>query len=228
MKERGILFNGDMVRAILSGKKTQTRRTVKEQYASEKQELRYCDDGLFHWWLKGADTHQPGTVKCPFGSVGDRLWVRETWGVVSHAFDEDGLMCKWVPDRPNTKINEMPFGCGYYSGHVIYRADGQFTWCGDDDGGGDDKSAWKPSLHMPRAASRILLEITAVRVERLNDISNTDSLAEGIGHLYGYDEANGEPRDGSRRFAELWQSVYGEESWQANPWVWVVEFKVIQ
>ncbi|KAF6681957.1 hypothetical protein HFD98_26970, partial [Pseudomonas sp. EKM23D] len=75
-------------------------------------------------------------------------------------------MIDWTPDRPATPIREMPFGRGYYSGHAIYRADGEAVWAGDDDGGGDDRSAWKPSIHMPRAASRILLEITDVRVER--------------------------------------------------------------
>lgn len=116
----------------------------------------------------------------------------------------------------------MPFGNGYYSGHAIYAADGNFTW-GDDDGYEDGRSCWKPSIHMPRCASRILLEITDVRVERLNDISECDAKAEGapteccvIGdkHFLG--------------FRSLWKSIYGEESWRSNPWVWAIEFKRVE
>jgi hypothetical protein len=104
--------------------------------------------------------------------------VRETWGVISHDFDERGDIVNWVPDRPAQPIREMPFGRGYYSGHVIYRADSDAEWAGDDDGGGETRSAWKPSIHMPRMASRILLEITDVRVERLQGISEEQAEAE--------------------------------------------------
>ncbi|SWU87190.1 morphogenetic protein [Klebsiella pneumoniae] len=154
---------------------------------------------------------------CPFGAVGDRIWVRETWGVVSHAFSDDGLMIDWVPDRPATAIHEMPFGNGYYSGYAIYAADGDFTW-GDDDGYEDGRSCWKPSIHMPRAASRILLEITDVRVERLRSMSQDDARAEGVIAASG-------PMEAGLAFRELWDSIYGEESWKANPWVWVIKFK---
>ncbi|AYH00826.1 hypothetical protein C5E26_07680 [Pectobacterium parmentieri] len=228
MKERGIIFNGEMVRATLSGQKTQTRRVVKSQPD---------EDGLAR--LRGGpwmDTSER-VYRCPFGEVGDRLYVRETWGVVSHAFDDDGFMISWTPDRPATAIHEMPFGKGYYSGHAIYAADGAFTW-GDDDGHEDGRSCWKPSIHMPRAASRILLEITDVRVERLNDISEEDCWAEGIDAVDGRFE-NAEIIDMARKtgcciddakpmFALLWQSIYGEESWQANPWCWTITFKRIE
>ena len=171
---------------------------------------------------------------CPFGAVGDRIWVRETWGVVSHELDEDGRIQPWTPDRPATVIHEMPFGNGYYSGHAIYAADGDFTW-GDDDGYEDGRSCWKPSIHMPRAASRILLEITNVRVERLNAISEEDARAEGIidGGCLNCGEpepcgcANPEP-DATDAFAYLWQSIYGQDNWNANPWVWVIEFKRVE
>lgn len=231
MKERPIIFNAEMVRAILDGRKTQTRRALRIQ-PTECNHTHWPDNPNSEWkhddkgWSCAVCGNGTSLTKrdvkgitCPFGKVGDRLWVRETWGVVSHAFDDDGMMVNWIPDRPATGINEMPFGNGYYSGHAIYAADGAFTW-GDDDGHVDGRSCWKPSIHMPRAASRILLEITDVRVERLNDISEEDAKAEGapteccvIGdkHFLG--------------FRTLWKSIYGAESWEANPWVWVIEFK---
>ena len=135
-------------------------------------------------------------------------------------------MVDWVPDRPATPIREMRFGQGYYSGHVIYRADGDAEWAGDDDGGGDNRSAWKPSIHMPRIASRVLLEITAVRVERLQGISEEQALTEGIGaNEVEFFRAAGMDRPAAFAFRDLWISINGANSWDANPWVWVVEFK---
>ncbi|CAM3448651.1 Morphogenetic protein [Klebsiella variicola] len=245
MKERGMIFNSEMVRAILDGRKTQTRRIMKPQPEP-------CPRGG-HWWpsnvfktmlhveeemqnVKGGWGGLVGDA-CPFGDVGDRIWVRETWGVVSYAFSDDGLMIDWVPDRPATAIHEMPFGNGYYSGCAIYAADGDFTW-GDDDGYEDGRSCWKPSIHMPRAASRILLEITDVRVERLNAISEEDAEAEGIDMEALYDSQDcydciadhnmtGRPTV-TGAFKYLWESIYGEEGWKSNPWVWVIEFKRVE
>ena len=242
MKERGMIFNGEMVRAILDGRKTQTRRIMKPQPEPCPRGGHWWPSNVFKTMLHVEDEMQNGKGgwgglvgdACPFGDVGDRVWVRETWGVVSHAFSDDGLMIDWVPDRPATAIHEMPFGNGYYSGYAIYAADGDFTW-GDDDGYEDGRSCWKPSIHMPRAASRILLEITDVRVERLNAISEEDARAEGIidGGCLNCGEpepcgcANPEP-DATDAFAYLWQSIYGQESWNANPWVWVIEFKRVE
>ncbi|MGP8819562.1 hypothetical protein ACT021_02795 [Klebsiella michiganensis] len=254
MTERGMIFNGEMVRAILDGRKTQTRRKVKlnldiaclattydwatslaanhyqclteEQIQQKAESLR----GVIHPVI--LDNGQMVSIICPHGKPGDRIWVRETWGVVSHELDEDGRIQPWTPDRPATAINEMPFGNGYYSGHAIYAADGDFTW-GDDDGYEDGRSCWKPSIHMPRWASRILLEITDVRVERLNAISQEDAQAEGM-ELTGWRPTYSDPDSGGEvmtpydNFAELWSSIYGEESWQANPWVWVIEFKRVE
>ncbi|EIW9276623.1 hypothetical protein ACWYEI_002577 [Klebsiella quasipneumoniae] len=233
MKERGVIFNGEMVRAILDGRKTQTRRPIKWKQ-TRFTEIGEREDGSKWPWSEDAEHTCDFWHPCPFGAVGDRIWVRETWGVVSHAFSDDGLMIDWVPDRPSTAIHEMPFGNGYYSGYAIYAADGDFTW-GDDDGYEDGRSCWKPSIHMPRAASRILLEITGVRVERLNAISEEDARAEGIidGGCLNCGEpepcgcANPEP-DATDAFAYLWQSIYGQESWNADPWVWVIEFKRVE
>ncbi|WP_337025217.1 hypothetical protein [Pantoea anthophila] len=228
MKERPIIFNADMVRAVLDGRKTQTRRIMRVQPSADfcPMNMELKRDFNARWYTPGMvdkDGYlQPAKKQtfgvasedegytCPFGAVGDRLWVRETWSVVSHAFDDDGLMIDYVPDRPAKAVHEQPFGRGYYSGHAIYAADGGFTW-GDDDGCVDGRSCWKPSIHMPRWASRITLEITGVRVERLQDISGADMQAEGMRWR--------------EEFPCLWEAIYGADSWQANPWVWVVEFK---
>jgi hypothetical protein len=226
MKERPILMNGAMVRAVLDGSKTQTRRIVKKVGLAAPAPQSVID---------GAATYAGGMVAhCPYGQPGDRIWVRETWGVISHAWDEACNLIDWVPDRPATAISEMPFGQGYYSGHVIYAADGAFEWSGDDDGDGEPRSAWHPSIHMPRRASRIQLEIVSVRVERLQDISDADIVAEGIDM-----EALAESQDrydivckgsdASGRATErtawrdLWESTGGD--WDANPWCWAITFK---
>ncbi|MEB5816679.1 hypothetical protein [Klebsiella quasipneumoniae] len=238
MKERGMIFNSEMVRAILDGRKTQTRRIMAPQPADDIERGIFPNPEVIGW--KSSRRHKHGSTTahfCHYGKPGDRIWVRETWGVVSHTFSDDGLMIDWVPDRPATAIHEMPFGNGYYSGHAIYAADGDFTW-GDDDGYEDGRSCWKPSIHMPRAASRILLEITSVRVERLNAISEEDAMREGIDtdrlaeSQDNYDciadhNMTGRPT-AKGYFSDLWQSIYGEESWKANPWVWVIEFKRVE
>ncbi|CAI1178934.1 ASCH domain-containing protein [Serratia proteamaculans] len=242
MKERPVIFNGEMVSAILDGRKTQTRRVVSDKHlhlidiASQVGECYPLESGIDH-----DNSQSYYREHCPFGQVGDLLWVRETWGVVSHDFDENERIIDLVPDRPATAIHEMPFGNGYYSGHAIYSADGEFTW-GDDDGHGE-KSCWKPSIHMPRWASRITLEITGVRVERLQDISEADAIAEGVraiennfGNGPSYcdyllpnlnDTAEWYNR-ASDSFKSLWKSIYGAESWNANPWVWVIEFRRVE
>ena len=214
-----MIFNAEMVRALLDGRKTQTRRPIKWKQ-TRFAEIGEREDGSKWPWSEDAEHACDFWHPCPFGAVGDRIWVRETWGVVSHAFSDDGLMIDWVPDRPSTAIHEMPFGNGYYSGYAIYAADGDFTW-GDDDGYEDGRSCWKPSIHMPRAASRILLEITNVRVERLRSMSQDDARAEGVIAASG-------PMEAGLAFRELWDSIYGEESWKANPWVWVIKFKRIE
>lgn len=214
-----MIFNAEMVRALLDGRKTQTRRPIKWKQ-TRFTEIGEREDGSKWPWSEDAEHACDFWHPCPFGAVGDRIWVRETWGVVSHAFSDDGLMIDWVPDHPATAIHEMPFGNGYYSGYAIYAADGDFTW-GDDDGYEDGRSCWKPSIHMPRAASRILLEITNVRVERLRSMSQDDARAEGVIAASG-------PMEVGLAFRELWDSIYGEESWKANPWVWVIKFKRIE
>lgn len=203
MKERPVIFNGEMVRAILHGRKTQTRRVMK----SDCMDIGEKDDGSRWPWREhdeGGDYWYP----CPFGQVGDRLWVREAYQGPLFHFDQ---METYLED---TSKFERPEFCEY-------RADGGKTpeyYDADD----NLRYGWKPSIHMPRWASRITLEITAVRVERLNDISEEDAKAEGAPTelcIIGEKHYMG--------FRTLWKSIYGEENWRANPWVWVIEFKQV-
>lgn len=235
MKERGMIFNGEMVRAILDGRKTQTRRPIQWKQ-TRFTEIGEREDGSRWPWSEDAEHACDFWHPCPFGTVGDRIWVRETWGVVSHELDEDGRIQPWTPDRPAKAINEMPFGNGYYSGHAIYAADGDFTW-GDDDGYEDGRSCWKPSIHMPRWASRITLEVTNVGVQRLQSISPNDAAREGLVKLpatgrycinQGDQYFGGASQDAREVFSWLWESIYGADSWKANPWVWVIEFKRVE
>lgn len=226
MRERPILFNEQMVRAILSGQKTQTRRVMRPQpnYVEKNLAAVFTLDDMILGRIGKV-------IPCPFGKIGDQLWVRETWGNVSNAFDDDGFAVDWIPNRPAKEIHEMPFGGGYYLGHVIYRADGEFEWSGDDDGGGEPRSAWHPSIHMPRAASRIQLEITGIRVERLQSISEDDAKAEGAtpiecDHIRrSCDEIGCYGDTAKASFRGIWESTGG--NWDANPWVWVIEFKLL-
>jgi hypothetical protein len=168
-----------MVRALLDGKKTQTRRIYKVK-----------NGGI---WPHANDL--PGMRQvlrnCPYGQPGDRLWVRESWS--THAtFD------RYAP----SELTHMR------SFH--YWADGDLV-----------TGKKRPSIHMPRWASRITLEITGVRVERLQDISESDALAEGVKnslHLPG-------GRFAKENYEHLWWTIHGDGSWEANPWVWVIEFK---
>lgn len=223
MKERPVIFNGEMVRAILDGRKTQTRRVMKVQPESPGFGLRFIteslnsrDAGKYFWSQSdacGINKPRSKPFACPFGQVADRLWVRETFA----AFDAD-----WKhPGKPHD-LKDGPWPNVVYPASVAKIPDG----------------TCRPSIHMPRWASRIMLEITAVRVERLNDISEEDARAEGVGSAIWF-AAKGVPEDewvslGKRgaiesshinQFATLWESIYGGESWSANPWCWVIEFK---
>lgn len=232
MRERGIIFNAEMVRAVLEGRKTQTRRVCNEIDPSNfpgclsKRQWARVNNAIPMAF--GPDDF------CPFGSVGDRMWVRETWSDVNH------------------------YGCSA----VAYRADGEVRDLNEDDGEENDpnlekywfanwypdlisgtEGRWTPSIHMPRWASRITLEITGVRLERLQDISESDAAAEGIEplplepdmpqfyHEYfpiGIKNGLRCNMSAASSFSGLWEAIYGKESWQANPWVWVIEFKRVE
>ncbi|MFX3149802.1 hypothetical protein V6117_07530 [Klebsiella pneumoniae] len=213
MKERGMIFNGEMVRAILDGRKTQARRPIKWKQ-TRFTEIGEREDGSKWPWSEDAEHTCDFWHPCPFGAVGDRIWVRETFCTVDDTQYGGG---KWVDYRATPK----------------FEASHPAGWdCAPNDA---EALKWRPSIHMPRWASRILLEITDVRVERLNAISEEDARAEGIidGGCLNCGEpepcgcANPEP-DATDAFGYLWQSIYGQDNWNANPWVWVIEFKRVE
>jgi hypothetical protein len=208
VKERPILFSAPMVRAILEGRKTVTRRPVKGAG------LKWLEDFTPKYVADLANS------LCPYGKPGERLWVRETWGRTYNVNGQED----W-PGRPHLarEGDEVV---------TIYRADGPWSWC-DGDGFGSDRSYWKPSIHMFRRDSRILLEITDVRVERLQDITPAQVTAEGMstrgeelwGSEWWVDAPDQAIEDARKGFSDLWVSTGGD--WDANPWVWVVEFKLL-
>jgi hypothetical protein len=208
VKERPIIFSGEMVRAILDGRKTQTRRVMRPQPGAmlfgvcgwygtgEKNRKHYASEAHFR---KGVVQDFPA-----YGERGDRLWVRETWA------------------RRGCKKN-----CGHLSCHTIYKADEVRAI------GAWGCVTWKPSIHMPRWASRITLEVTAVRVERVCDISFDDIHAEGV-RGDGHPEIDMPHRDDEHSariyFGELWDSINEKRGygWEVDPWVWVVEFQRVE
>jgi hypothetical protein len=236
MKERGMIFNGEMVRAILDGRKTQTRRPIKWKQ-TRFTEIGEREDGSKWPWSEDAEHACDFWHPCPFGAVGDRIWVRETWQAIHDYCDENGH----VDERRYAR--SIPRHRGNYW-HPVYEE----AW--GNESREDREFPWRPSIHMPRWASRILLEITDVRVERLNAISEEDAQREGVhtevwdqtvvarnyvasdeffqfwsDDMPHYVEMNQLYRSS---FRSLWDSIYGEESWKANGWVWVIEFKRVE
>lgn len=200
MKERPIIFSAPMVRAILDGRKSQTRRIVKPQPPrTVLSPTIVARDALApSGYSFVSDEYGEILLRCPYGVPGDRLWVREAW-------------------RQGTT-------------RVLYRVDDVAP----------SQVRWKPSIHMPRAASRITLEITDVRVERLQEIGEEDALAEGvfrpigmrtpIGQCVETWDGRGEmiyadPSQARDEYRGLWESINGDGAWEANPWVWVVCFR---
>ena len=218
-RERPILFSAPMVRALLAGTKTQTRRAINPQPFID--ELRN-----FHWngWNYGQSVYgephvqaiasplpqsRTNRVLCPFGKPGDRLWVRETWKPHSTFADR----------KPS----------GIPPSHVFYAADERYA---------PSNTPWVPSIHMPRWASRITLEITDVRVQRLQDISEEDAIAEGCtekaAETHQDDDRLREecgyfpPSSHEHAFRLLWESINGAASWDANPFVWALTFRRVE
>lgn len=221
MKERPIIFSGPMVRAILEGRKTQTRRVVKPQ----PPKFIETGDGasaVLGWHEWGEVLGGPGWAigakwgmkpwrdgpKCPLGKPGELLWVRETWRLYDSSTE-----CACYDYCT----------CSRFHGKPIYKAS-QY----------DLEGPWRSPVSMPRWASRITLEITDVRVERLNDISEEDARAEGIidggcencgcSEPCGCPNPNPLPIDG---FIDSWETIHGDGSWYENPWVWVYTFKMV-
>lgn len=192
MKERPILFQGPMVRAILDWRKTQTRREIKPQ-----PEGPACVRALQYHAATG-NLLLGGN--CPYGTVGDRLWVRETWMTYEREDGLDGVLFR--ADAGFRQIENTPQAAA--------------KWVAARHG---VAGKWRPSIFMPRWASRITLEITSVRVERLQEISNEDCFAEGM-----WEETNPEVKCNRLWYSSLWETINGPGSWDKNPWVWVIEF----
>ena len=210
MKERSILFNGDMVRAILDGRKTQTRRPMKEQphEGSKFHGMVQCfGEPRALFWCEG----QPSNYGTPLPMhVGDRFWVAETWAAVD-----------WCNDSKPSDF-------------------GSAVWYKADDSGPhaaaaipyktDKRGKWRPPIGIPRWASRIDLEITRVWVERVQDITDEDAKKEGVkvgeDRSYSFAEHGLKYEPHKDAFRDLWQSIYG--TWDANPFVWAYEFRRVK
>lgn len=254
VKERPILFSGPMIRALLDGRKTQTRRILKLDVPSDADEAFFwsgedlrrkgwrnvSEPGL---WARrnGRDGYIQRVGPCPYGVPGERLWVKESWWIATpYSYGTTSGGCELDPP-PLASRKRDP---------IHYAADGSPPNCHNrhygPDGlrGGwfaapDPYAVWvrRPSIHMPRWASRLTLEITEVRVERLQDISDrgqpNDCIAEGVFA----DDFAGKASDWlergfssieKARIHDLWTSINGPESWDANPWVWAVSFRVLE
>lgn len=261
MKEIPILFSSPMVRGIRSGRKTQTRRILKPGRRQEWLEpdfLQTC--GVKIAWADGRFGVQllhpaggPATwIACPYGAPGCRLWVRETWQVARETLDwetggeydvfawEDDL---YGPAKAYLNGNAR----GGTSARVFYAADGEDvnpSHFYDPIGLNGEvlrerEITWRPSIHMPRWACRITLDVIKVSVERLQDITEADAIAEGIIEYEADREEDGDPAEFAwdeelgrgevfptavAAYRDLWERLNGRESWEANPWVWVIEF----
>jgi len=222
VKEHGILFTSAMVRAILAGQKSQTRRAVKSPHVEDA--AAWADLGGGRWESGMAGDYgrlaHCEVVKCPHGPVGRRLWVRETWHQCPH--------CERTVSYRAGGWREAPSGAPDDAGDR----------CDDDTRPLSPKCeahGWKPSIHMPRWASRITLEVTRVRVERVGDITPADALAEGFAD-HPREPPDEDPREvgyqehvhgvfARDRFADLWDEINGAGSFAASPWVWVYDFR---
>ena len=223
MKERPILFSTPMVKAILDGKKTQTRRVIKPQpeehviIPDKINGLKWngVNYGSITRDERGSIAETSLATICPYGQPGDTLWVRETWNVCDVGYD--GYNGAFEAGYPLVTI---PASKPEYGNMVYYKADG------------NEEPPWRPSIHMPRWASRITLQITNIKVERVQDITEKDAVAEGIEtHLSGCWTPTGGYADNARlAFGALWDSINAKRgySWDDNPWVWVIEFERIK
>ena len=203
MKTRPILFNAEAVQAILAGRKTQTRRPVKPQPQLGKP--------WRHGWTIDPQEMDVPIAFCPYGIPGDRLWVRETWAAL---------------ESQNSRKPRQTEGPFWYKADrgLAHMRQGLCRSLSSSDAG-----KWRPSIHMPRWASRLTLEVTAVRVERVQNITSDDAQAEGCKSTY-TGQSGSWWYDYTVDFIRLWDSIYARRGygWSANPWVWVVEFKAAQ
>ena len=208
MKEIPILFNGEMVRAILEGRKTQTRRPVNPQPPKNTDYVIAGEDGRRALCISDLENGEfTGNVspwrKCPYGQPGDILWVRETWQVFE--MDEGGECYGPAETIPKSRPHHA-----------------SLAWAADPITGGIE-GPWRPSIHMPRWAARIFLRVKSVRIQRVQDITEEDAVAEGF---EGFDDDVTGGKSAYTKFAECWNGAYG--TFSANPWVWAIEFERVE
>ena len=227
VRERPILFSSESVRAILDGRKTQTRRVVKTQPEKSSQGDYFVWDRGGHGARAAMTTPDPlpgpygfteshWAILSPYGQPGDRLWVRETWAI------SDLLMRPECIHKAHRNAKEWWFYGGApkpdHIKNVVYGAEFAGSW----------KGAWRPSIFMPRWASRLTLEVTDVRVERLRDISREDALAEGVDDFFGgqYFEGYLDMAAAVANYRRLWDSLNAKRGygWDVNPWVRAISF----
>lgn len=220
VKERGILFSAPMVRAILDGKKTQTRRLYKPAKGFPYEDGEITPTSQDKWIEWGP---------CPYGAKGDRIWVREAWQPTFS--DGPAGRQPYIAFKADPPIKFPNYGFvpgSWKDGSAEKYCEMIYEMCGNQ--------KWRPSIHMPRWASRITLEIVSVKVERLQDISEADAIAEGIdirvsGILQMFRDYSGPGEVFGTHpiisYASLWESINGPGSWDANPWVWVIEFRKV-
>jgi hypothetical protein len=221
-RERPIIFSGDMVRAILKNRKSQTRRVLKKEkffkhipmYYGGPLEYRPCG----HSWpgkridMMCSDCALKLLIKCPYGQPGDRLWLRETWameliaGEGEYPDESESVLIKWKADN----LDWVDYG------NADIPCDYRFI----------ERKGWRSPLYMPKWAARIWLEITGIRVERVQDISEDDARSEGI---YNHEHLK-YITSACKAFQGLWDSLNKKRGfgWDDNPWVWVIEFKVLE
>jgi hypothetical protein len=247
-RERGILFSGAMVSAILAGRKTQTRRTIKLQPSATDGMYadRYKKSERWAWWLPDGRMLKPETFACPYGEVGDRPWVRETWR---------------TEERESDCVDGVRFAADDSFREIENTRSAADAWVEANDNGRHG-TKWRPSIFMPRWASRLTLEVTDVRIQRLQDITEEDAKAEGVEPSFCQESWLVVREDGSTGnvfvepdeewrasakfvfvkhvpsvqmstatevFQRLWDSINGKRApWTSNPWVWCVSFKRIQ
>lgn len=241
IKERPILLSAPMVRAILEGRKTQTRRVIRKQFSADAEPAEVAAtspeggqiSGHSGLWWDDAAACIDDAIRCPYGKPGDLLWVRETWGDVNL----EGA--PGIAYRADDDVRDLMAEPSFHDEHGAFNYDDErikpyafAVWSSDLIGGVEGR--WRQSIHMPRWAARILLEVIAVRVERLHDISEADARAEGAREC---DPASGREvllagpsQRGSfvLHYRDIWEQINGPGSWDANPWVWVIKFRRVE
>lgn len=232
MKERPILFSAPMVRAILEGRKTQTRRVVRKQFGPDAEPAEVAATSPEGWqitghsglWWDDAGACIDDAIRCPYGQPGDRLWVREAFRTEE---GYDRIKPSRLPVAGQGETLAVPF---WYDAGL---SGGPYSKYPE----GLRPGKYRPGMFMPRAASRILLEVTGIRVERIADISEADAAAEGLYNdgdvpfngpwfidqhdTQGYSMA-------TDCYCALWEQINGAGSWFENPWVWVIEFRQVK